>query len=73
MKYEGLADGSPVRVPGGGEEVEGEDEGETQQDRHRREHRRDKEHHRRRSNQSNQTCVPREILKRGPKYYLALI
>ena len=72
MEYEGLTNGSPVCIPGGGEEVERENKGETEQDRHRGKHRRDEEHHGCSSDETDQAGVPGEVGERGPdnsQYY----
>ena len=72
MEYEGLTNGSPVGIPGGGEEVEREDKGETEQDRHRGKHRWDEEHHGCSSDETDQAGVPGEVGERGPdntQYY----
>ena len=66
VEYEGLTNGSPVGIPGGGEEVEGEDKGETEQDRHRGKHRGDEEHHGCGANETDQARVPGEVGERGP-------
>ena len=66
MEDERLTDGPPVRVPGRGEYIEGEDEGETEQDGHGSEHWGHEEHHDGGPQQTHQAGVPREVLERGP-------
>ena len=58
-----MADGAPVGIPGGGEEVEGEDEGETEQDGDGSEEGRDEEHHGGGTNEPGQAGMPGEVLK----------
>ena len=56
-----LADGAPVSIPGGGEEVEGEDEGETEQDGDGSEEGGDEEHHGGGTDETDQAGVPGEV------------
>ena len=67
MEYERLADGAPVGILEGGEEVEGEGEGEAEQDGDGGEQRRDEEHHGGGPHQPHQARVPREVVEGGPE------
>ena len=67
MEYERLADGAPVGILEGGEEVEGEGEGEAEQDGDGGEQRRDEEHHGGGADQPHQARVPREVVEGGPE------